>query len=162
MNPLVHLHPATVHFPIALLWVASAAGLAYLFWRPLPLLRTLTWSTMVLGWIACALAIATGLAAQSGLPPQAPYRGVLNLHISAGLGVLLVYGALLYLAWLARRGRGAKRTRGAPAPVPADLLDDRARRWLVAALLVLGALLVLLAGWNGGQLVFQYGVNVAQ
>lgn len=161
MNPIVHLHPATVHFPIALLWVASAAGLAYLFWRPLPLLRTLTWSTMVLGWIACAVAIASGLVAQSGLPPQAPYRGVLNLHISAGLGVLLNYGALLYLGWLARRGRGAKPRRAA-APAAGDLLDDPARRWLAATLLLLGALLVLLAGWNGGQLVFQWGVNVAQ
>ena len=161
MNPIVHLHPATVHFPIALLWVASAAGLLYFFWRPLPLLRTLTWSTMVLGWIACAVAIATGLVAQSGLPPQAPYRGVLNLHISAGLGVLLNYGALLYLGWLARRGRNTQRRRGEAAPAP-DLLDDRTRRWLVALLLGLGALLVLLAGWNGGQLVYQWGVNVAQ
>lgn len=165
MNLLHHLHPATVHFPIALLWVASAAGLAFLYWRPLPWLRVLTWATLVLGWIACAFALLTGLLAQSGLPPQAPYRGVLNQHISAGLGVLVVYGMLVYLAWLAQK-RPARRARTrtveqAPA-APVDLLDDPARRTLVAVLLVLGALLVLATGWNGGLLVYQWGVNVAQ
>ncbi|MGL4649543.1 MAG: DUF2231 domain-containing protein [Caldilineaceae bacterium] len=163
MDLLLHLHPATVHFPIALLWVTSAAGLVYLYWKPLPLLRALTWGTLAVGWIACGVAIFTGLLAQSGLPPQAPYRGVLNWHISAGLGVLVVYGAIVYLAWLAQR-RPARRVRagsGPASPPPADLLDDPARRTLVTVLLVAGALLVLVTGWNGGQLVYVWGVNVA-
>jgi len=168
MNLLAHLHPATVHFPIALLFVASGAGLAYLFWRPLPLLRLLTWATMAIGWPTGGVAVLTGLLAQSGLPPQAPYRGVLNWHIGAGLAVLLVYGALLYLYWLHMRRAvrplpPSRRAKDGAAPAPVgDLLDDRSRRWLLAGLLLLGALLLLATGWNGGQLVYVWGVNVAR
>jgi uncharacterized membrane protein len=167
MNPLTHLHPATVHFPIALLWVASVAGLVYILWRPLPVLRVLMWATMGLGWIAAGVAILTGVLAQSGLPPQAPYRSILNGHISAAIAVLINYGALLYLGWMANRRAAAAvrpaRAQKAPAsPPPPDLLDDRSRRWLTAGLLVLGATLVFLTGWNGGQLVYVWGVNVAR
>jgi len=33
-------------------------------------------------------------------------------------------------------------------------------RTITAALLILGAIFVFLAGWNGGELVYQWGVNV--
>jgi len=162
MELIRHLHPATVHFPIALLLVASAAGLAYLFWRPLPMLRVLFQATLVLGWIACAVALLTGLLAQSGLAPQAPFRPVLNLHISAGIATLLVYGLLMYLGWIqrARAARPPRKGLRISSPPPAELLDDPARRGLSATLLILGALLVLATGWNGGQLVYVWGVNV--
>jgi uncharacterized membrane protein len=165
MNPLVHLHPATVHFPIALLLVASGAGLLHLLWRPLPWLRVLTWATMALGWLGAAVAILTGLLAQSGLPPQADYRPVLNLHISAALGVLVLYGLLLYMAWMAHRAAARPPRRGPGGALkspPADLLLDDGRKWLLVGLLLLGMALVALAGWNGGQLVYQFGVNVGQ
>ena len=58
MNLLTHLHPALVHFPIALLLVASAAGLTYLFVWPRGELRLITWSAALAGWVACAVAVA--------------------------------------------------------------------------------------------------------
>lgn len=159
MNLFEHLHPAIVHFPIALLVIASAGGLLALYrpaWRDL---RVGVWAAMVLGWISCAAAVLSGLVAQSSLPPQAEYRGVLNLHIGAGLAILLVYGALLYWGWLARpRAQTPKARAGRTSPVD-PLLDPR-RRWLTAALLILGAALVFLTGLNGGELVFTWGVNV--
>ncbi len=33
---------------------------------------------------------------------------------------------------------------------------------MTAVLLTVGALLVFLTGWNGGELVYQWAVNVAQ
>lgn len=162
MNPLDHLHPAIIHFPIALLLVASAGGLLYLLAWPRAELRLLVWGTMALGWVACGAAILSGLLAQAGLPPEAPYRPVLNLHIGAGLGILLVYGIVLYLGWIQRseRARRERARRGFQETL--DLLDDPGKRWLTAALLVAGAALVFLTGLNGGELVYIWGVNVAR
>lgn len=159
MNPINHLHPSVVHFPIALLCIGSATGLAYLFFWPRPELRLVTWLALLLGWIACAAAVLTGLIAQSGLPPDAPYRAVLNRHIGAGFAVLAVYGLLLYRRLIygsarARKSTGGKETAGR------DLLDDPARRLWNALLLLVGLASVVFTGWNGGELVYRWAVNV--
>lgn len=188
MNPSlfwVKLHPASVHFPIALFLLASVCGLLYLFWRRLPVLVTLTWPPMLLGFIGLIIAIGSGLISQSGLPPQAAYQSTLNWHIASGLGQLVCYGALLYQRWRyplltkkrARRigregekgGKGDRET-GRPgagkstdtqlATQQAELLDDLTARWWLMLLLIVGALLVIASGWNGGRLVFEWGVNV--
>ena len=149
----VMLHPAVVHFPIALLLLGSAMGLLYL----LAGIRhrdvvTLTWWPLRAVGLGVALALLTGLLAQSGLPPQAPYTGVLNWHIGVSWALLLVYGALLYRQWLyANKRRAAD---------PVDLMGvPAARGWLIAAL-VTGSALVALGGWLGGELVYTWGVNV--
>ncbi len=156
------LHPAVVHFPIALLLVGSAAALLYLYGPRRAELLVLAWVMLFLGWLGSAAAILTGLLAQSGLPPQAPYRGVLNRHIGSGMALAVVYAILLYQGWLSRAratsaGSGKKSRR---APRPSQLLDDpRARLW-VTLLLVAGMLLAAASGWNGGRLVYEWGVNV--
>jgi len=159
MNLFTELHPAIVHFPIALFLLATTSGLLYLFWKPLGALRILTWVPMLLGEIAGLVAVLTGLLAQSGLPPDAPYRGVLNLHIGAGLAQLVVYGFLLYRRWLFDKAK-ARRAREKAGVNYADLLDAPSARVWIGLLLVVGALLVALAGWNGGRLVYEWGVNV--
>jgi uncharacterized membrane protein len=155
MNPIDHLHPSVVHFPIALLCTGSATGLVYLFFRPRPELRLATW---------LAAAVLTGLIAQSGLPPDAPYRAVLNRHIAAGFTVLAIYGLLLYqrLIYGTARARKARARMGADGVGAADrdLLDDPARRLWNALLLLIGLASVLFTGWNGGELVYLWGVNV--
>lgn len=168
----INLHPAAVHFPIAFLLLASIAGLLYLYWQPLELLRILTWWPLRLGWLGTGIAILTGLLAQSGLPPQAPYRAILNWHISTGFAVWILYGFLLYRHWLygkvgkKKREKGnllldAKANEDQTMMVNQELLNDsQARRWLTVILLV-GSLLVLASGWNGGRLVYVWGVNVA-
>jgi uncharacterized membrane protein len=150
---LTTLHPATVHFPIALLIVGSVAGLLYLWWRQQPELRVLTWWLLMLGWIGAGVAALTGLIAQGNLPPQAPYTVTLNSHITSGLALILVYGIVFYRAWLHRNRRPAD---------PVDLLDMGAARPLLTALLLLGMALVAIGGWLGGELVYTWGVNVAK
>ncbi len=157
---LFNLHPAVVHFPIALLLLASAAGCLYLVALQRTELRILTWWPMLLGWLGGIAAVLTGLLAQSGLPPAAPYRGVLNWHIGTGLAVLLVYGWLLYRGWLYGTAR-ARHRRAQAGRNSVDLLDDPANRWWVLALLAVGACLVVASGWNGGRLVYEWAVNVA-
>ncbi len=163
---IIRLHPAVVHFPIAFLLLSSGAGLLYLYWQPRPELRVLTWWPMALGWIGGGLAVLTGLLAQSNLPAQPPYGAILNWHIGTGLAMLVVYGDLLYRRWLwqMRRNRGM----GKPADVgtggafPQDWLDEPDARLWVTGLLLLGAALVVASGWNGGRLVYEWGVNVAR
>jgi uncharacterized membrane protein len=157
VNLTQHLHPAVVHFPIVLLLVSSACGLLYLYWRQQAELRLGTWWAMGLGWIATAVAVLSGLVAQVDVPVDAPYRRELNLHVGAGLALLVVYGVLLYLRWLHARPR--KKARGVTV-APGDLLDDRSRRLMVSALLIVGGLLVVITGFFGGELVFTWGVNV--
>jgi uncharacterized membrane protein len=168
MNLLTHLHPAIVHFPIALLLLGSVMGLVHLY-RPSAFmqqidLRRTTWLLLGLGWIAVVPAVLSGLFAQSPLPPDAPYRVVLNWHTATGLGLLVLYGLLLYQAWIfqgakARKRRAAINQDGSAQEV-VDLLDNPSSRlWLTVALLG-GMLLILLTGWNGGLLVYEWGVNV--
>ncbi len=161
MIPSLNLHPAAVHFPIAFFLLATAAGLLYLFWKPQASLRLLTWANVGLGLIGALVAVVTGLFAQAGLPPDAPYRGVLNQHIGTGIAQIVVYGFLLYRwrIFSTEKARTARRRAGNTAQ---DLLDDGGARWWVALLLIVGALLVIASGWNGGRLVYEWGVNVMQ
>lgn len=159
MDLLTHLHPATVHFPIALLLFGSALTLLHLSRRTPVDLKTTSWLSLGLGWVGGAVAVLTGLLAQANLPPDAPYRTVLNFHIGAGLAVLLVYGLLLYRGWLYRSAR-AQKARRARGIKTTDLLDDPAARAWIAVIVLLGALLLVATGWYGGQLVYTFGVNV--
>lgn len=157
MQAFTLLHPMVVHFPIAFLLTASGAGLAYLYWRPRGELLVATWWGMALGWLSLALAIISGLISQGGLPPDAPYRTLLNLHTTAGFVLLVVYGDPLYRRWL---HNSAKRRRRPGEPDYPDPLDNPGQRMLFTLLFVLGALLVIASGWLGGELVYQWGVNV--
>ncbi|MEX1019063.1 MAG: DUF2231 domain-containing protein [Litorilinea sp.] len=157
-------HPSIVHFPIALLTLGSLAALAYLYWQPTATLRTLTWIPLFLGWVGALLAIFSGLLAQSELPPNAPYRAILNLHTYGGFGVAILYAIPLYRRWLhGKHPRIPPRKRpgkNAEKPRQRDLLDEPAARWWLSGLFVLGLVLILLTGAYGGQLVYDWGVNV--
>lgn len=147
----ITLHPATVHFPIALLSLSSVCGLLYIYWQPRPQLATLTWWPMIIGWIGAAVSIGTGLLAQANLPVRSPYTGLLNWHIGTALVTLLTYGGLFYWRWLRRNQKATDQD--------ALLADPRCKIWLT--ILLAGALLVLLvSGWSGGRLVYTWGVNV--
>lgn len=159
MSLLDHLHPSTVHFPIALLLLGSVLTVVHFTQRVPSDLKATIWLLLVLGWIGGAVAVLTGLLAQLNLPPDAPYRTVLNFHIGAGLAVLVIYGFLLYRGWLFH-GAKAQKARQKRGDATADLLDAASARTWIAAVVVLGALLIVATGWYGGQLVYQFGVNV--
>jgi uncharacterized membrane protein len=168
MNVLTHLHPAIVHFPIALLLLGSAMALVHLYHlaglNPRIDLRRTAWFLIGLGWIALVPVILSGLLAQSPLPPDAPFRMVLNWHTATGLGLLVLYGLLLYQGWIfqgakARKARAFKE--GANGKGVVDLLDNPSSRVWLTVVLVAGMILVAATGWNGGTLVYEWGVNVA-
>ena len=164
MNLLIHLHPSIVHFPIAFLLLGSAVALAQLYGlaKTVPWidLRKTGWFLLGLGWLATLPAILSGLLAQSALPPDAPYRQTLNWHIGTAVALALLYGLLLYRTWLFQGARARKARARAGANELADLLDHPpARPWLTLALLA-GIVLIIATGFNGGQLVYEWAVNV--
>jgi uncharacterized membrane protein len=139
--PIV-LHPAVVHFPIALLLLNLALTSAYLHWRD-PFYDRAAYGVLVLGWWAAFAAIVTGTLEVALLwPLDSTTLGWINAHAVSGLVLLVVYGQALL-----RRRRNPR------------ILDGPDRRGYIA-LLVFGALLVLVSGWIGGHLVYSLGVGV--
>ena len=123
------LHPSTVHFPIALLATGSVIALVYLLgWRR-PALPVVAWAVIFLGWLAVFAAILSGFIDRERAPGDPAVLALLNPHIAAGFGLLIVYGLLLY-----------ERLRN-PA-----VLDAPQRRWYLLALLGVGHLVGIAAG----------------
>lgn len=158
--PVPILHPIFVHFPIVFLIGSSATALAYLHWQSRPELRVLTWWMLPAGWLSLLVTIITGIVDQGGLPPDAPYRTLLNLHTTSGLILALLYGDLLYRGWLHWSRQQSGSTKPGREVVTGDFFDQPGRKWPLTIQLLLGIALVIGSGWLGGELVYTWGVNV--
>ncbi len=143
MSILEPLHPRLVHFPVALLATGSILALVYLLgWRR-PALPVAAWLMLLLGWLGIFPAVVSGLVDRNAALDDPAVLAVMNPHIAAGFGLLIVYGLLLY-----------ERLRA-----PAVLDQPRRRIWLLALLLA-GLALLAVEGWLGGKLVYDLGVGV--
>ncbi len=140
--PMYALHPAVVHFPIALLLLNLVLTLRHLR-RPDPFGERAAYGALVLGWWGALAAVASGiLAAALAWPVEAGVLTWLNSHAVLGFALLVVYGQALL------------RRRREP-----DVLAGPGRRPYLL-LLLLGAGLLLLDGWIGGHMVYRLGVGV--
>jgi uncharacterized membrane protein len=148
MDFLYPFHPRFVHFPIAL----SLVGVAFVavsfarrdaserwFWAGRLLI--------FLGWIGALVAGVTGMIDQSRAPDLPAVRDTINMHITVGIALIIVFGLALY--WPLKDKKLL--LKGAPR---------QGYRWGYLALLLFGAGLVLLESWLGGQLVYKLGVGV--
>jgi uncharacterized membrane protein len=137
---LQNLHPLVVHFPVAFL--TGAAFLYLLAWASGR--DSIAWTALwllVLGTVAAAAAVATGLYAEPGVMIAPSVRAHLLVpHKRCMLGTLGV-GAVLSLWGLAAR------------PLPA-----RARAAFLFLLLVLVGLLTVGADY-GGRMVYDYNAG---
>ena len=131
------LHPALVHFPLALWTVSLAADGAALatgaaFWVQA------AWWCIVGGLAGAALAATAGFVDYSLLPPKHPAFRTATAHTS-----VMISAALLFLL--------SALLRGAPdsAPGPGAL-----------ACSVLGFLALMAGGWLGGTMIYRFGVAV--
>jgi uncharacterized membrane protein len=144
MNLQPGWHPVIVHFPLALIVLATALLLAARFTRREALASTLatvgTWN-LCIGAAAALLALATGLAAVLDLHVGIEARHAISLHFRWAIFTTL---ALILIAiW---RGAGT-----APSSRPS-------RIFLIVLLLATAALVV--TGFRGGQNVYRFGVGV--
>jgi uncharacterized membrane protein len=135
------LHPALVHFPIALVVFSFITDL---FGRLLdkPSLRSAGFWSLVAALITGAVAAATGYYdfSRATLGDTARYA---DFHMDAGFVLVGCVIVLTVWRWLAY----ARRDVGPGIP------------YLIAACLVVG--LTLFQGWYGGEMVYSQGAGVA-
>jgi len=121
---------------------------ALYLWRSDRSLETAAYHCLWLGWLLLLPAVVTGTidAARQVFDPLHPREDALvwvNAHALAGVAIMIVY----WQAWQARRRNPA-------------ILDDAGARRGYLALLTLGAMLVVLTGWLGGQLVYSLRLGI--
>lgn len=138
MHPI---HPIVVHFPIALLCASVAFDALSLRW-PTGGLRETSLYTLLAGVMAAGVAVVTGgmeedLAKRAGAP-----ESVLELHESLGQATLVIFVVLLGLRLAMQLGW---------------LKEIRA---LSLGLGAIGIVILSLAGYWGGDLVYTYGIGV--
>ncbi len=133
------LHPAVVHFPVALLVLNFALTLAYLRYPDL-FLERMAYGALVIGWWGSFVAVLTGtLLLAYSWPLQDNVMLWVNLHALLGIVLLLIYGQALL--WRRRSPQ---------------LLDSTGRNAYLR-LLALGLVTLLIDGWIGGYLVYDLG-----
>jgi len=152
MTALPNLHPALVHFPIALSIVALLFdAVLWIRWYSAPVDRSAA-ALWILAAAGAGATYAAGRVAADGVGAlSVAAEATLVSHADAGLVTVSVLGALALLrAWLARRDACKARDRRDALRVVALLL----------ALIVQGA--VAYTADLGGALVFRYGVAVSE
>ncbi|MBI5246364.1 MAG: hypothetical protein HY923_04235 [Elusimicrobia bacterium] len=141
---LYHLHPAAVHFPIALLALgAAAAGLRLRKRAPAWLAQAESW-LLWLGTLSAWTTLGLGLLAEKSAPHVPLAWEVLAEHEELGWWTAAVFSALSGLRLFAvRTGRDAGKVRVAQALL-----------WVLG----LGALVA--TAMHGAELVYGFGVGV--
>ncbi len=139
MHPI---HPMVVHFPIALLTTSVACDVLAFWWKP-EKCREASLLMLVIGVITAGVAVVTGHFAEeavehSGIPEQA-----LEIHETLGFATFWIFAGLLglraatWLEWMRQK------------PILALLIG------------VVGVIVLLVASYFGGDLVYSFGAGVA-
>jgi uncharacterized membrane protein len=136
------LHPAVVHFPLALVTLSVFADVAGYLARTTALLAV-GWWALAVGAIGAAVAVVAGLTdmARERIEDVAHHR--VHLHMRVGFTLFVVLSALTFWRWL----------------IYLDATRRPGGAYLAAAAAVFG--LTIFQGWLGSELVFSYGVGVA-
>lgn len=138
---LIKLHPAMVHFPIALLLMAGVFGVFSLFgkkdfWKDLML------KFLITGVIFSPIAVLTGVIEVLHLKHNEAIHKLLTIHQYNGLVILGFYLVLLAWYWIRR-----------------NVMTNTEYMPFVFCLF-LGCILLLFQGYLGGEMVFGQGAGV--
>ena len=137
------IHPAIVHYPIALITLSVLADL-FGYISGSESLQTVGWWALIGAAIAAALALVAGLFDMSREKIGVEAHKRVHTHMKVGFSLFAAIAVLTIWRWF--------------------IYTDQSYRlgwaYLVLALLVLG--LTFFQGWLGGELVFTDGVGVAR
>jgi len=144
VNPVPGWHPLVVHFPLALVLIATPLLLAARLLRREAIASTAaivgTWN-LCLGAIAAVAALATGLAAVLDLDVSAAARQAISLHMKWAMFSTLVL--VLLAVW---RGAGT--------------VEGSRPSWVFIIVLLAATAALVVTGYHGGQNVYEFGVGV--
>ena len=138
---MIKLHPAIVHFSVALLLLAGFFGIVSLFGKR-EFWKDLTIKFFITGVLFTPLAVLTGVIEVLNLKHNEAIHKLLTLHQYNGFAILGFYLILLAWYWFRRKIMGNKEY----APF--------------VLCLFLGSMLVLFQGYLGGEMVFSEGAGV--
>ena len=133
------MHPMLTDFPIAL-WVTSLLWDLIRIWRADIFWSQTAYWTLVVGMVSAVPAIVTGFLEFIVIPANHPVLKKGMAHLS----VMIVASGLFFASLAVRSGTSP---------------DDASKFWIAVALSGIGALVLMIGGWLGGDLVFQYGVG---
>lgn len=164
----MNIHPALVHFPIALLTIYSAVELVrFRKIVNLPYWFYLKASFLFLGIAGALAALATGDLAEESFEISRVNENVVSIHATWAEISTIVYGAIAFVYFLALAGKILVRvkTNGEPQTGPISSLVKVARRlspffeslansWLVALASLIGLASIAITGALGASMVY--------
>lgn len=136
------IHPALVHFPIALIIFSVVAEFLGILLRNRSLLAAALWSLMG-GVIMTAAAIAAGYYDMNRASLTEEVDGYVHLHLRIGWVILAAAVILAGWRWMARE----------------QLNQGKGISYRFAAVLI--AALIAFQAWYGGEMVYAHGVSVS-
>lgn len=101
------LHPAIVHFPIALLLLAGIFGTLSLFYKR-EFWKDLILKCLIVGVVFTPFAVITGMVAEQNLQHNEAIHELLIIHKYIGFTILFLFQILIVWFWLRRKLFGNK------------------------------------------------------
>ena|SRR5687768_6628581 len=138
---MIKLHPAIVHFPIALISVAAIFAVLSLF-RNKDIFRRIAFWNLLIGTLGALAAVLTGLIELKHLVHDDAIHTILEKHEFTGFAILILSIAILTWFWIRKNKFGKKEY----------------SVWVL--FLVLGLAMVSYQGYLGGRMVFEKGAGV--
>jgi uncharacterized membrane protein len=132
------LHPAVVHFPIALGLVGALGEVAYLVFRR-PVLKWLGPILLSLALAGSGVAYFSGESVKDKADDQGVPHGAVEKHEETCLWALGALGLATLLSWAVRPRGGAL--------------------WMSSAVALIAAALTLYTAYLGGRLVYVHGAG---
>ncbi len=140
-SDLPTLHPAVVHFPIALLLLAGLLGALSVFYKR-EFWKDLALKCLIVGVAFTPFAVLTGVIAEQNLQHNEAIHEILMIHKYNGFVILFLFQILLVWFWLRRKLFGNKEYIA----------------WVFG--LLIGNALILYQGYLGGEMVYTHGAGV--
>lgn len=136
-----HIHPITVHFVIAPLFIAIVFDVLW-FMKRKELFEQISYYNLIIAGIFGIISVMTGLIAEEEVTFSELSKNTFESHENSAF----IFIILLLIQVLWRIGLKGK--------IPTKLI------FIYYSIITLNIIAVVFTGYNGGKLVFKYGIGV--